>query len=145
MKYNIELLIDKPRSEIWQAFNDPEKLKIWQPSLSAIEVINGTQGKSGAESMLTFEENGRVYSLVERITFCQEPESVHQLYDNQFAINTVKNSFIVQGQNQTLWATETDYNFKTVLMKIMGPFYKKNFATRTERGMQLFKEMVESA
>ena len=37
MKYNIELIIDKPRREVWQAFNDPEKMKFWQTSLTAIK------------------------------------------------------------------------------------------------------------
>jgi uncharacterized protein YndB with AHSA1/START domain len=143
MKYNIELIIDKPRSEVWQAFNDPEKRKAWQTSLTATELLNGTPGQLGAESKLMFEENGREYSLIEKIISCQAPESILQSYENQFSINTIHNSFLEQGQNQTLWITETDYKFKTLLMKVMGPVYKKNLVARTQRDMQRFKEMME--
>ena len=143
MKYNIELIINKPRSQVWQVFNDPEKMKLWQPSLSEVVLLNGTQGQPGAESRLTFHEKEREYSLVERIMDCQPPASLTQIYENQFAINTVKNSFIEQGQAQTLWITETEYKFKTPVMRMMGPLYRKNLAARTQRDMQRFKEMVE--
>lgn len=144
MKYNIELVINKPRSQVWQAFNDPEKMKIWQPSLREVKLLNGAQGQPGAESRLTFHEKEREFSLVEKIMDCQPPASLTQIYENQFAINTVKNSFLEQGQDQTLWITETEYKFKTLVMRIMGSVYKKNFAGRTRRDMEHFKEMMES-
>ena len=143
MNYTLELTIDKPRQEVWQIFNDPEKMRAWQTSLTTIELLNGTAGQPGAESKLTFEEKGRAYSLLEKIISCQAPESILQSYENQFSINTIHNSFLEQGQNQTLWVTETEYKFKTLLMKIMGPVYKKNLVARTQRDMQRFKELVE--
>jgi uncharacterized protein YndB with AHSA1/START domain len=144
MKYNIELTINKPRQEVWQAFNDQEKRRAWQTSLTTMELLNGIPGQPGAESTLMFEEKGREFSLLERIISCQAPESILQSYENQFSLNTIHNSFLEQGQSQTLWITDTEYKFKTLLMKIMGPVYKKNLVTRTQRDMQRFKEMVEN-
>ncbi len=143
MKYTIELIINKPRGEVWQAFNDPENMKDWQTSLTAIELLNGIPGQPGAESKLMFEEKGRAYSLLEKIISCQPPESILQSYENQFSISTINNSFLEQEQNQTLWITETEYKFKTFLMKIMGPVYKKNLVARTRRDMERFREMVK--
>jgi uncharacterized protein YndB with AHSA1/START domain len=143
MKYTIELIINKPRQDVWQAFTAPDKMRAWQTSLTTIELLNGTPGQPGAESKLMFEENGREYSLIEKIISCQEPESLLQSYENQFSINTIDNSFLEQGQSQTLWITETEYKFKTLLMKIMGPVYRKNLVARTQRDMGRFKEMVE--
>jgi uncharacterized protein YndB with AHSA1/START domain len=143
MKYSIELMINRPRREVWQAFQDPEKAKLWRPSLTGVELLTGTTGEAGAKSKLTFTEGKREFSLVERITVCQEPERLDQMYENEFSVNTVQNSFLEQGQAQTPWITETEYLFKTLLMKIMGPVYKKNLVTRTQREMERFKEMVE--
>jgi hypothetical protein len=143
MKYKLQLLINKPRIEVWQVFHDPEKIRLWQPSLTGMELLDGIPGEVGAESKLTFTEKQREYSLVEKIIYCQEPDRLDQQYENQFAVNTVKNCFLEQGENQTLWIAETEYNFKTALMKLMGSLYKKNFASRAERDMQLFKEMIE--
>ena len=39
---------------------------------------------------------------------------------------------------------ETEFKFKTMLMKVMGNLMKKNYVKRTERDMQRFKEMVEN-
>jgi hypothetical protein len=39
---------------------------------------------------------------------------------------------------------ETEYAFKTLLMKIVGPLMKKNFVARTQRDMERFKEVAES-
>jgi hypothetical protein len=39
---------------------------------------------------------------------------------------------------------ETEFKFKTLLMKIMGPLMKKSFVTRTQKDMERFKEMAES-
>jgi hypothetical protein len=143
MKYSIELIINKPRSEVWQAFRDPERMKDWQTSLAAIELVDGTAGLPGAESKLTFEEKGREFSLIEKIISCQGPEHILQSYENQFSISTIDNSFLEQGPDQTLWITETEYKFKTLMMKIMGPVYKKNLVARTQREMDRFKKMME--
>lgn len=143
MNYRLEISIHKPRSQVWQVFTDPGRIKLWQPSLSTVALVSGTPGQPGAISTLMFQENQREFSLTETITFCQAPERIHQKYENQFSVNTVKNLFIEQGQNETLWITETEYKFKTLLMKILGPLYKKNFAARTLRDMESFKKIVE--
>jgi hypothetical protein len=143
MKYKLDLIINKPRSQVWQVFNDPEKIKRWQPSLVEVRLLSGTQGQPGAESRLTFTEKEREFSLVETITQRQEPECLEQRYENQFAINTVRHQFAARGPEETLWIAETEYCFKTLLMKIMGPLYRKNLAARTRRDMEHFKKLVE--
>jgi hypothetical protein len=144
MKFKLELPIDKPRSEVWKAFIDPEKLKVWQPSLIKAEPVSGTPGQAGAMSKLTYKENEREFSLTEKITQRHEPSSLHQLYENQFAGNTIKNTFIEQGSHQTLWITETEYKFNTLIMRILGPLMKKNYVARAQKDMERFRKFVES-
>ncbi len=144
MKYRMEVSINRPRSEVWQAFTDPERLKLWQSSLTGIELMSGTRLIPGAVSKLTFTENKREFVLTETILQCQEPERLDQMYENQFSINTIINSFLEQEHDQTLWVTDTEYRFKTLLMKIMGPVYKKNFIARTHRDMESFKKLLEN-
>ncbi len=47
-------------------------------------------------------------------------------------------------ENETLWKMEVEFKFKTLLMKIVGPFAKKNYIKRTERDMERFKKFVEN-
>ena len=144
MKYKLELLIHKPGAEVWKAFNDPEKTKAWQPSLIQIEPVSGMAGQPGAVSKLTFRENEREFSLLEQINHRVEGSSLHQSYENKFANNIIRNTFLEQSPDQTLWVQETEYTFKTLMMKILGPILKKNFVARTQQEMQRFKEMMES-
>lgn len=144
MKFKLELILNKPRIEVWKAFDNVEDIKLWQPSLISVESLSGTPGQPGAISKLTYEAGSREFVLMEKITHRDEPRQFNGVYENQFADNTVKNSFIEQGEDQTLWVVETEFVFKTFLMKIMGPLNKKNYVKRTQRDMERFKEMVES-
>ena len=144
MKFKLELLINKPRAEVWKAFDNIENMKKWQPTLIKFEPVSGIPGQPGAVSKLTYEEGGREFSLIEKIIHRDEPNSFDGVYENNFADNIVRNKFIELGQHQTVWAMETEFRFKSLIMKIMGPFMKKNFVARTQKDMERFKEMAES-
>lgn len=143
MKFKLELNINKSPTEVWQAFTDPELTSKWQPSLAKTELLSGTQGQPGAVTKLTYEEGGREFSLIERITVRDEPHQFDVIYENEFTNNPMKNTFIAQEEDKTLWTIDAQFKFKTVLMKIIGPFMKKNFIARTQRDMERFKEFME--
>ena len=144
MKFRLELPIHKSRTDVWKAFDNPENIKIWQPSLVKSEHLSGAAGQPGSVSKLTYKQNEREFSLIEKVTAHDEPNRLDGIYENEFADNTLSNVFIEQGTDQTLWVIETEYKFKTLLMKILGPAMKKNFVLRTQRDMERFKEMVEN-
>lgn len=144
MKYSLELPINKPHAEVWKAFDNPQNMKKWQRSLISFETISGTQGQPGAVSTLTFEEHGRQFELIEKVTHRDEPNRFDGVYENNFADTIVRNTFIEQGKEQTLWRVETEFKFKTVVMRILGPMMKKNYIARTQKDMERFKEMVQN-
>ena len=143
MKFTLELPLHKSKVEVWKAFDNPENTKIWQPTLIKFETISGVQGHPGAVSKLTYAEGKREFSLTEKVTYRAEPNRFDGVYENDFADNSVKNTFVATGENETHWKMEVEFKFKTLLMKIVGPFAKKNFVKRTERDMERFKEFVE--
>lgn len=144
MKFKLELLINRPRAELWKIFDNAENMSKWQPTLTGRELVSGTPGQPGAISKLTYEEGGREFVLMEEIIHRDEPNRFDGMYKNNFADNTIQNTFIEQSQEQTLWVVETKFKFKTLLMKIMGNVMKKNYVRRTQRDMQRFKEMAEN-
>lgn len=144
MKYKLELALNKPRAEVWRVFDDPGSLAKWQPTLVAIEQIEGTAGQPGAVAKLTFKNGEREYFLVEKIIHREEPQRLDQLYENKFADNTITNTFLENGNNETLWNVEVEFKFKTLLMRLIGPLVRKRFAASTQRDMDHFKALVES-
>jgi hypothetical protein len=93
---------------------------------------------------LTYKQQEREFSLIEKVTGREEPNRLDGAYENEFADNTISNQFIAQENDQTLWVVETEYKFKTLVMKILGPAMKKNLVKRTQRDMEWFKELVEN-
>ncbi|HET8689547.1 MAG TPA: SRPBCC family protein, partial [Methanosarcina sp.] len=128
---------------VWKFFTDRENIKLWQPTLTKVEPMSGAEGQPGAESKWTYEENGREFSLTEKLLQYEEPSRYESSFENTFASNTVNNIFAEQNAKETLWTAETEYKFKTPLMKILGPFFKKNYVLRSHREMERFKETVE--
>ena len=143
MKFALELPLQKSRDEVWKAFDNPENTKIWQPSLVNFETSSGIQGQPGAVSKLTYKEGKREFSLIEKVTYRAEPDRFDVIYENEFADNSVKNTFVIVNDNETLWRMEVEFKFKTLIMKLIGPSMKTNYILRTERDMQRFKEFVE--
>ena len=145
MRFKLELPIHKPRAEVWKLFDNPDNLNQWQLSLIQVEHLSGASGQPGALSRLTFKSGEREYSLTEQVTFRAEPERLDRVYDNEFAENVVKNTFLEQGTDATLWKVEVVFKFKTLFMKILGPLRKKVFVNRTRRDMERFKALVEDS
>lgn len=143
MKFILELPLRKSKAEVWKAFDNPENTKIWQPTLINFETTSGIQGQPGSISTLTYAEGKGEFILTEKVIYRVEPDRFDVVYENNFADNSVKNTFVTTDENETLWKIEVEYKFKTLLMKIVGPFAKKNFVKRSTREMERFKEFVE--
>lgn len=144
MKFMLKLPIRRSRAEVWKAFDNVENMKKWQPTLVKIESMSGVPGQPGAVSILTYAEGKREFFLTEKITHRSEPERFDGMYENEFADNTIENTFIATSENETLWKLETEFKFKTLIMKVVGPLMKKNYVKRTERDMERFKKLAES-
>lgn len=145
MKFKLELSLNKPRAEVWRIFDDPNNLNKWQPSLINTERMSGTNGQPGAITKLTFRSGEREFALLEKVTLRAEPERLDEVYENEYAENVLKNTFLEQGKDITLWKVEVIFKFKTLFMKIVGPLKKKNFVIRTQRDMERFKALVEGS
>jgi len=144
MKYKLELTLNKPRTDVWRVFDDPNNMDKWQPTLTKIERLEGMAGQPGSVATLTFKSGEREYSLIEKVTYREEPTRLDGFFVNEFAINTIKNTFLEKSINETLWKTEVEFKFKTILMILMAPFVKKRFVANTQRDMKRFKEWVEN-
>ena len=143
MKYSLETIINKPRAEVWKVFDDPNNMDKWQPSLTKIERLEGTAGQPGSVAKLTFKNGDREFSLIEKVTYRAEPERLDGIYVNEYADNPVKNTFLENGNDKTLWKVDVEFKFKTMLMRLLGPFVKKRFVANTQRDMDRFKALVE--
>ena len=48
MKFRHEIIIDADQASLWTAFDDPENLSAWQPTLASYTRQSGEEGQPGA-------------------------------------------------------------------------------------------------
>lgn len=142
MKLTSERIIQASREAVWQAFDNPDNMKKWQPTLRQFEHQSGEPGQPGAVSKLTYDENGRTVTLIETVTERNMPDSFSGTYDHSTVFNAITNRFEALDGNRTLWIMETDCRFKGVF-RLMAPFVKGSIQKRSDEDMDRFVAMVE--
>jgi uncharacterized protein YndB with AHSA1/START domain len=143
MKLTIETDLNRSRAEVWRAFDNPENMKKWQPTLKTFEPQSGVPGQPGAVSKLTYDENGREVVLIETVTSRNAPAEFSGTYAAPGVDNTISNRFVELDQGRTRWIMETEFHFQG-WMKLLTPFMKGMLRKRTEANVQLFKKLLET-
>ena len=143
MKMAIELMLDKGRQEVWKAFDNPDNMKKWQPTLKSFEPVSGIPGQVGAVSRLTYDEGGRSVVLTETITLRQEMVAFAGTYDSGQAVNTVQSSFAEVVPGRTQWVMEAEFLCRG-FFKLMAPFIRGTIEKRMRADMARFKSMLEA-
>ncbi len=141
MKYQTEIIIDKPRDEVIALFDNVENMKKWMVGLKSFEAISGEPGQEGAKSHLVFEQNGRTIEMVETITTRNFPDEFSGTYEAKGVMNWVNNYFHAEGE-KTRWVSENVFEFSG-FMKVFAFFMKGAFSKQSRVYMENFKKFAE--
>lgn len=144
MKIIETIVIDRPIEVVWTAFDDPENLKRWQPTLESFEHVSGEPGRPGAKSRLVYVEGKRTLEMTETVL----ERSQYRLSGSyevggsvSHTVNRVDNVF-ESLNGSTRWQMISEFEFSGMERFVM-PLMKPMFVKRTRQDMQRFKEMVE--
>lgn len=143
MKYTEEIYIGKPIDEVIALFDSPESLKEWMEGLESFDHIDGTPGEVGARSKLVFEMGKRKIEMIETITEKDLPARFAGTYEADEVFNTVTNRFFKDGEDQTRMELECEFEFRNLLMKIMGFIMPGAFRKQTRKNLAAFKAYAE--
>ncbi len=144
MKYSTEIIINMPREQVIEALNNPENMKHWQKGLIGYELLEGTPGSKGAKMKLDYAMGKRSMSLIETITDNNFPEEFHATYDTKGVHNIQKNYFLDWENNTTKWVSESEFQFQSVAMKLMGWLMPGAFKKQSLKYLTDFKNFVET-
>lgn len=120
MKYTQEIIINKAIKEVVALFDNPDYLYEWMEGLQKFEHLSGTPGEPGAKSKLLFKMGNREIEMIETITVRNLPTEFSGTYEANGVFNIQKNKFISIADNQTKHVTENEFQFKGVMMNLMG-------------------------
>jgi uncharacterized membrane protein len=68
--------VNAPADKTFAIFNEPKTMGEWLEGFVSMEVLEGDYNELGAKYKLTFEENGKPFSMIETITKFEENESI---------------------------------------------------------------------
>lgn len=143
MKYTQEIIINKPIKEVVALFDNPNNLYEWMEGLQKIEHLSGTPGEPGAKSKLLFKMGNREIEMIETITVRDLPTEFSGTYEANGVFNIQKNKFISIADNQTKHVTENEFQFKGVMMKLMGFLMPGAFKKQSYKYLKAFKTFAE--
>lgn len=143
MKLKFEVVIDATRDAVWEAFDDPDNMQRWQPTLASYTHVSGEPGQPGAIAELVYDENGRKIEMTETVTERRKPDFMAGIYETRHGSTLIVNTFEATDDRHTRWTVWSNMNFHG-FMKIIAVFIIKSLRRRTEDDMQRFKLMVET-
>ena len=143
MKYTQEIIINKPIKEVVALFDNPNNLYEWMEGLQKFEHLSGTPGEPGAKSKLLFKMGNREIEMIETITVRDLPTEFSGTYEANGVFNIQKNKFISIAANQTKHVTENEFQFKGVMMKLMGFLMPGAFKKQSYKYLKAFKTFAE--
>lgn len=144
MRYQVETVINLPREEVVKIFDNPDNLSKWQPTLVSMKHISGKEGEPGAKSRMVYKRGNGTMEMTETIVTRNLPEEFTANYETDGVLNINRNYFHAVSDTQTRWVTDTEFQFSSFMMKVMGfvlPFVFKN---QTREFMDNFKNLAEN-
>ncbi len=143
MKYTSEIIIDLPREEVIRKLDNPDNMKHWQRGLINYEVLSGTPGQEGARMKLQYKMGKRDLELIETIINNKFPSEFHATYDTKGVHNIQQNYFHDYEGNKTKWVSESEFQFASFGMKMMGWLMPGAFKKQSQKYLQDFKNFAE--
>ena len=143
MKFRNEIVIDADQQSVWAAFDDPENIKAWQPTLESFAQKSGERGQPGSVAELVYDENGRKVRLVETITERREPHFMAGTYESGAGNALIVNYFEDAGDGRTRWVMYGNHAFKGAF-RLLGIFVAGSIRRRNEDLMNNFKLFAET-
>ncbi len=145
MKYTVGIEIDKPIDEVIALFDNTENMDKWMDGLQSFEHISGTPGEVGAKSKLHFKMGRRNIEMIETITAKNLPEEFSGTYEADGVFNVVRNKFQAAGPDKTKWVSENEFQFSSLMMKVMGFLMPGAFRKQSLKYLKNFKNFAETS
>ena len=143
MKYTTKVTIHLPVKEVIEKLDNPENMKHWQKGLIDYEILSGTPGKEGTKMLLNYQMGKRKMTLTETILKNNFPSEFHATYDTKGVHNIQKNFFNEIDSQTTEWVSESEFQFASFGMKLMGWLMPGAFKKQSQKYLIDFKNFAE--
>ncbi len=153
MKYTVSIEIAMPQREVAQLLADPTHLPKWLRGMVLHEPLSGVHGHLGTKSRVVLQMGEQKIEGIETITR-REPADLTRIpkggvvhFEREIVTgdmwSVARERLTEAGPNTTLWVSENEYRFSSLLMRLMGFLMPGSFRKQSLQHMQDFKAFAE--
>jgi hypothetical protein len=153
MKYTVSIEIARPRELVVQLLADPQHLPSWLRGLVVHEPLSGEHGQVGTTSRVVMRMGQQQFEGTETITR-REPVDLHDIPKDSVVYfereitgegiwNAARERLTEAGPQTTLWVSENEYRFDSLMMRLAGLVMPGAFRKQSLQHMQDFKAFAE--
>ncbi len=147
MKLECEVIVDRPIQQVWDYANNPDNLTKWLNDFVRYEQLTGdvSAPKVGDTSNHTYDQNGREFTMHEKITAYDPPNHIKLFMTSKWFDMEIINKFDQISPTQTKLFAGAEFVRIGWIMRIMFLFSsKKKMRTDHERQINKLKELIEA-
>ncbi|HIA92271.1 TPA: SRPBCC family protein [Candidatus Saccharibacteria bacterium] len=145
MTFEFSIDLSGTPQEVWDFFDDPRTIYLWQPTLTNMEPVQGAPGEVGSVTKLTYTEKNRTTVILEEVITKRPPEFLENIFtDLSGSIHNKTENYFETFFDQTTWRMVVEFEFNGFLMKLLSPLLKPSIKKRTLADMQRFKYAFEN-
>lgn len=153
MKYTISIEIAMPLEKVAQLLADPATIPKWLRGVVLHEPLSGVHGQVGTQSRVVMEMGQQKFEAIETITR-REPTDLSRIpkgtvvhFEREIVgegmWNAARERLTEAGPNTTLWESENEYRFSSLMMRLVGLLMPGAFRKQSLQHMQDFKAFAE--
>ena len=146
MKYTVSIEIARPRDEVAELLADQEQLPKWLRGLVVHEPLDGVHGQVGTKSRVVLRMGGQEFEAAETVTRRDVVgDVVHYEREivGQGMWSAARERLSPAGPGTTLWESENEYRFSSLMMRIVGLLMPGTFRKQSLQHMRDFKAFAE--
>jgi len=144
MKYNCQVTISKPITEVVALFIEPKNAFKWMEGLTQLDLVEGELGQVGSKSKVVFKMGKRIIKMNEQILENNLPSNIKFEYKSPGYYNTVNHHFSDNGDHTTTHIAESYFKFDSWGMKFIALIMPSLFKKQTLKYSNAFKKFAEN-
>jgi uncharacterized membrane protein len=141
--YHVEVEIDRSIEEVFLGFNNHEIVKEWMPDMKSFEVLNSKPGTVGSEYKLTFEKEGQVMVMKEKVMAFVPNKKLTLFIEADGMLKTDDFNFSTLN-GKTIISVAVSCKSDSYITSCVFPYFKGVFTEIDQQYLNAFKAYIEN-
>ena len=145
LNYTSQIAIKKPLSEVFELFNNTEKISAWVPEIKSVKTVTKTDDIKGSTFSIVVNNQGNEIVLKEKVLDFIKDEKVTLFFKGGGMLKTDNYLFETTKNATTLLTLKTTIKSESFILGCMLPLVKSKLKDQDQQYLNNFKKFAESS